>query len=151
MVHNSTKVICDECHYETPNDYYFGVKTWIFCDRKEIETGEIEEVHFCGKDCYDYHKQMGEESGEYELIGYKEVKCDSEEFRKLYNKARNINYLMDFKNFIDKHKEVNPTKEECLQILYKFSNNYQHIKTLQNEDLMIISDLLSLCGKYINI
>jgi hypothetical protein len=48
-IYTSTQIACNECHYEHPNDYYFGVKEWIFV----LIDGE--EYHFCRQECLNFY------------------------------------------------------------------------------------------------
>ena len=73
-------IYCNECSYEEPNDYYFGVKDWIFAkDSKEVG------FHFCRKECYEsFIKDEGNYKGE--LIVVKTLNNNDDKFREIMSR-----------------------------------------------------------------
>lgn len=72
-------IYCNECGYEEPNDYYFGVKDWTFA----IDSVK-EEYHFCSKECLEYTLK-NEENYEGKLTVLKTLNSNDKEFKKLIN------------------------------------------------------------------
>lgn len=50
-----TIIRCDKCGYEYPNDYYFRVKDWYFC-----EDENDEKLHFCSQECAKSYSELND-------------------------------------------------------------------------------------------
>ena len=73
-----TVIICNECNYEYPNDYYGGIRDWIIA----TNSGGYE-YHFCSKDCFEYYVK---EDIKLSLTISKVLNNCEDEFIKLLNK-----------------------------------------------------------------
>lgn len=65
-VYTTTRLYCNECTYEEPNDYYFGVKKWV--EVTDLETEE--KYHFCSQKCLE---QYAKNSPEIIFVDTKEI------------------------------------------------------------------------------
>lgn len=82
MIYTTTRIVCNECSTEEPDGHYCGVRTWVFAKIKDNELKEIEEKHFCSKECFDNYLQ----DQNYELLEYYTLKSNDEKFREILNK-----------------------------------------------------------------
>ena len=84
-ISTSTVMRCDECGYESPNDYYYGQKNWrIFT--ASVEGEQAREYHLCSAEC---HKEFRRENPDVELSNLRAVSSLSQEFRDMLRRAEN--------------------------------------------------------------
>lgn len=75
MILTNKRIRCNECGYEEPNNYYFGVTTWYFVKSNK------DNYHFCGKECSDNYAY--DCSNDERFLHIEKVKSNSEKMREI--------------------------------------------------------------------
>lgn len=65
-----TKIICNNCEYEYPNNYYFGIIKWIEVICEDKEHSSIDKKHFCSTECLNAYFI---DDNDYKIISQKEI------------------------------------------------------------------------------